>query len=195
MEAQREKIRTELMDGVIKVVVNNGFDKATTRAITSSVSDIKLNDAYIYRYFQDKEDLFQKAFMRADKKFIQTINDNLHYIEETDVEVKERCRKLWYACWEFLLGDKDEYIFYLRYYYSAYFKEYALKEHMALYEAFMERFEKYVPQAKDVAGMMHTILEFALSELAKVDDPHLRLNEREKRNFELVWNIILLYSA
>jgi len=66
---------------------------------------------------------------------------------------------------------------------------------MALYKAFMERFEKYVPQTKDVAGMMHTLLEFALSELAKADDPNLRLNEREKRNFELVWNIILLYFS
>lgn len=195
MVAQREKIRTALMDGTVKVIANSGFDKATTRAITTSVSDVKLNETYIYRYFLDKEDLFKKTFMRADHKFVEYISKNLRQIEELKENTKECCRRLWQSCWEFLLANREEYIFYLRYYYSVYFKEYALKEHMALYSTFLTDFARLVPNTTNVPAMMHTLLEFALSELAKADDVNMSKPQRESRNFDLVWNIILLHFS
>lgn len=55
------KVRNQLMDGVIKVVARDGFDKLTTRSIASECG---LHDTYIYRYFLDKEDLMRRAFIR-----------------------------------------------------------------------------------------------------------------------------------
>lgn len=56
-------VRSTLIDQTIKVVANEGLDKATTKAI---VGDTGINEAYIYKFFKDKDDLLVSSFSALD---------------------------------------------------------------------------------------------------------------------------------
>ena len=86
------KLRNQLMDGAIKAVSIYGLEGLTTRSIEQQC---KLKDSYIYRYFEDKEDLLKKAFLREDRSFINTIETNFSVMNNDNIDFKERCYSLW----------------------------------------------------------------------------------------------------
>ena len=64
---KREEISRSLIDGTIRVIAREGLDKASTKQIGRATS---MNEAYIYRYFADKDDLFSKAFDVLDEELL-----------------------------------------------------------------------------------------------------------------------------
>lgn len=60
---KHENIRQAFIQSAIRVVARAGLDKTTTKAIAA---DAGLNEAYIYRCFESKEDLLRAAFHMAD---------------------------------------------------------------------------------------------------------------------------------
>ena len=60
---KQDEIRRRLIDGTIHVIARDGLDKASTKQIGITTST---NEAYIYRCFEDKEDMFSKAFDSLD---------------------------------------------------------------------------------------------------------------------------------
>ena len=73
---KQDETRRMLIDGTIHVIARDGLDKATTKQIGLETS---INEAYIYRCFAGKEDMFAKTFDRlaAEGKEKQIIA--LHY--------------------------------------------------------------------------------------------------------------------
>jgi len=56
---KQDELRRRLIDGTIHVIAQDGLDKATTKQIRIETS---INQAYIYRCFEDKEDMLKKTF-------------------------------------------------------------------------------------------------------------------------------------
>ena len=97
MLSQREhqEKRQKLIDSTIQLVAERGIGDISTKNI-GLVSGI--NEAYIYRYFESKEDLLVKAFSYVDNGFLGMILENYPILQYESVEYEERCRLLFNAC-------------------------------------------------------------------------------------------------
>lgn len=104
------------IEGTVRVVARDGLDKTTTKAIATEAG---LSEAYIYRCFESKEALLCAAFHMEDVAFAYFLKQNLVGIHIQNTPWKDRAFQLWSASWRFILGRRDDCLFYLRYYYSA----------------------------------------------------------------------------
>lgn len=111
------------IEGTVRVVARDGLDKTTTKAIATEAG---LSEAYIYRCFESKEALLCAAFHMEDVAFAYFLKQNLVGMHIQNAPWKDRAFQLWSASWRFILGRKDDCLFYLRYYYSANCRTYAL---------------------------------------------------------------------
>ena len=115
------------IEGTVRVVAKDGLDKTTTKAIATEAG---LSEAYIYRCFESKEALLCAAFHMEDVAFAYFLKQNLVGMHIQNAPWKDRAFQLWSASWRFILGRKDDCLFYLRYYYSANCRTYAYEEHL-----------------------------------------------------------------
>ena len=76
-------LKRELIEGTIDTVATLGLENTTTNAICTTC---KINVAYIYRFFADKEDLIAKAFGFVDEQFLQQILDNYTVLNYESIE-------------------------------------------------------------------------------------------------------------
>ena len=74
---KHQNVRNRLIENTIKIIAENGFDKTTTKAIVSGTG---INEAYIYRDFADKEDLFVKVFEKLDEELFAKLMQHLPVI-------------------------------------------------------------------------------------------------------------------
>ena len=72
-QAIHEQRRAALIEGAVRAVAERGLENTSTNLI-SRISG--LNEAYIYRYFENKEDLLAKAFAESDDRFLSVILDS-----------------------------------------------------------------------------------------------------------------------
>lgn len=160
---RNENIRQAFIQSAIRVVARVGLDKTTTKAIAA---DAGLNEAYIYRCFEGKEDLLRAAFHMADVNFASIIRQNLFHMKNSDLPWKERAFRLWSACWRFVLESRDVCAFYLRYYYSANCRKYAYEEHLQYFQELIamtaSAFRPETNAYMVVHQMFDTMLSFAV---------------------------------
>ena len=103
---KQEKIRQDLIDGTIHVIAREGLDKASTKQIGLETS---INEAYIYRCFNDKEDLFAKVFDSLDEELLAKTMQHLEIMYVRDMDFELRCHFYFAAIWGFLLGNREHY--------------------------------------------------------------------------------------
>lgn len=160
---KQDEIRQKLIDGTIHVIARDGLEKATTKSIGEETS---INQAYIYRHFDDKEDMFSKAFDVLDEDLLATTMKYIDVMYMTSLDFKMRSRFYFSAVWECLLEDRDECIAYVRYFYSPYFIKYSAKTHEKRFEPLLNKLR---PAFKDEADvwmilnhMLNVMLDFAI---------------------------------
>ena len=123
---KRDEIRQKLIDGTIHVIAKEGLDKASTKQIGLTTST---NEAYIYRCFKGKEDMFAKTFDSLDEELFSKAMQfaEVMYLSGLELELRSRC--YFFAVWEFLLSNRDKCLAYMQYFYSPYFVKYSAKDH------------------------------------------------------------------
>ena len=67
-------VQNRLIDQTITAIAEYGLDKTTTKAI---VKGTDINEAYIYRYFRDKEDLLSHVFDTLDEELVNKVMQHL----------------------------------------------------------------------------------------------------------------------
>ncbi len=162
---KQDDIRLKLIDGAIHVIARDGLDKATTKHIGTETG---INEAYIYRCFSDKEDLFNKAFETLDDELVAKVMLHLPIMYETSVEYELRCRFFFAAIWTFLIGSYDRCIAYVRYYYSSYFVRYSAETHRRRFLPIVEKFYDAFKDEADVWMILNHILNVMLDFAVKV---------------------------
>lgn len=125
----REEMRFTLLDSTVKTIEQLGLDKATTRNISRRAN---LNEAYIYRIFNDKEDLFKETFAQLDREMVTFLQNELESVAEEETDLEAKYRPLFFAFWKYLLDNKGKCLCFIRYYFSPYFKKYSLEDHREL---------------------------------------------------------------
>ena len=190
MLSQREhqEKRQKLIDSTIQLVAERGIGDISTKNI-GLVSGI--NEAYIYRYFESKEDLLVKAFSYVDNGFLGMILENHPILQYESVEYEERCRLLFNACWRFIRSHPRKLVFYVRYYYFAFFEKYSAQEHERRYAVLMEKMQPAFPDSVSVSMLLHYILDNLLGMAVKhLNDPEEKAEETAEACFRLIFAVV-----
>lgn len=152
-------VQSRLIDRTIIVIAENGLDKTTTKAI---VKGTDINEAYIYRYFSDKEDLLSHVFDALDEELVAKVMQHLPVMYMRELEYELRCRVFFEAVWKFLLGNKEKCLAFVRYYYSPYFTKYSAESHKRRYVPVVEKFKEAFKDEADVWMILNHILNVML---------------------------------
>lgn len=162
---KHNEIRQRLIDGTIHVIAKEGLDKASTKQIGLVTST---NEAYIYRCFEDKEDMFAKAFDSLDEELFTKTMQHVGIMYLSEVEFELRCRGYFFAVWEFLLRNRDKCLTYVRYFYSPYFTRYSAENHKKRFMPLLTKFSDAFKDEADVWMILNHILNVMLDFAVKV---------------------------
>lgn len=152
-------VQSRLIDRTIIVIAENGLDKTTTKAI---VKGTDINEAYIYRYFRDKEDLLSHVFDTLDEELVAKVMQHLPVMYMRELEYELRCRVFFEAVWKFLLGNKEKCLAFVRYYDSPYFTKHSAESHKRRYVPVVEKFKEAFKDEADVWMILNHILNVML---------------------------------
>ena len=160
-----EEHRRVLIDGTIRVIAAEGLDKATTKQIGTLTST---NEAYIYRCFKDKEDMFAQTFAFLDEELVLACLSPISIMYMEDLEYETRCRLFFSSVWKFLLGNSDKCFAFIRLYYSPYFVKYSAEEHKSRFAPFLDKFKVSFREEANVWMILNHILDTMLAFAVKV---------------------------
>lgn len=166
--------RRQLIEGTIQVIARDGLDKATTKQIGIETA---ANEAYIYRCFRDKTDMFAQAFDCLDDELLSNLMQHIPimYVQTMDFEM--RCWGFFSAVWRFILDNQDRCQAYIQYYYSPYFKKHSAEIHKRRYVPLVEKFQDAFREEANVWMLLNHILNVMLDFAIKVFDGALPDNE------------------
>lgn len=162
---KQDELRRRLIDGTIHVIARDGLDKASTKQIGIETN---INQAYIYRCFEDKEDMLAKAFDKLDDELLAKAMQHVEVMYMKSMEYEMRCRFYFLAIWKLLLEDRDECIAYVRYYYSPYFTKYSVETHKRRFKPLVDKFKDAFKDEADVWMILNHILNVMLDFAVKV---------------------------
>jgi AcrR family transcriptional regulator len=192
-------IREALIENTIHLIGNHGFEKATTKGIVSlgiTTSSIRLNEVYIYRVFGSKELLYSEAFSKLDNELFTLVRSITRNFFDDPAPFRERMHHLFDKIWRFLVDNECRCRCYVRYYYSAYFREQSLRAHRALLDSQKEMFAPIFKDECDVISLIHTtfmtIMDFSIRVFnGDLDDSE----ENAYHIFNLLYSSLSTYFA
>ncbi|MBE6761880.1 MAG: TetR/AcrR family transcriptional regulator [Ruminococcaceae bacterium] len=156
---KQDNLRQSLIDGTIHVVAQNGLDKTTTKAISTITG---INEVYIYRLFENKEELLVKSFDSLDERLLEKALLHTDIMSLNEMDYETRCRIYFFTMWRFLIGNRDEIFMYVRYYYSPYFIKYSVATHKNRFKPLVKKFEESFKDEADVWMILNHILNVML---------------------------------
>lgn len=157
---QKETMKRNIMESTVRVVAREGLEKTTTRLISL---ESKLNEAYIYRCFENKEHLLAETFWNEDVRFAHQIQKSLPVMQMSGLTWEEKCFLLWNSCWGFIIKQPEDCRFYIRYYYSANFRKYAYERHMKFFKPLIDKISFAFRRGVNVDMLVHQIFDTMLS--------------------------------
>ena len=152
--------RQALIESAVRVVARDGLERTTTRSISV---DSGLNEAYIYRAFADKDDLLRAALHLEDARLIFYIVKLLPAMSDTSLSWHDRCYNLFKPVWDFIIEEPDDFVFYVRYYYSANFNRFAAEEHNESFRTLENVMASVFKPDVPVSIILHQVFETMLS--------------------------------
>lgn len=188
---KQDAIRQGLIDGTIHVIATEGLDKASTKQIGLTTN---INEAYIYRCFKDKEDLFSNTFTFLDDELVSKATQHLPVMYMTEIEFETRCRIFFTSIWKFLLGNSDKCLTYVRYFYSTYFSKYSATEHEKRFMPLVIEFKKVFRDEADVWMILNHILNVMLDFAVKVHNNQMSKDDNYAEHvFRVIYASIKQY--
>ena len=134
--------QSALIDAAIRAVARDGLEKTTTRSIGSVAG---INDAYIYRYFKDKEDLLSRAYILVNEDLVSLLMHRIGEAGKMAIEYgRQRFAYVLRGLWDVLLENRDICLFCDYYYHSASYQKYAADAHHTLAISLLDKMgERY----------------------------------------------------
>lgn len=172
---EQREIQQTFIRSAIRVIAQKGLVKATTKAIAA---DAGLNEAYIYKCFKGKDELLAEALHDRDEGLAVFLRREFPNVLAETSPWRDRCFHLWEKTWKFILGERDDCIFYLRYYSSPDFYAYERDRQQQYYHALIHRVAYLFRPETDLDMLMHQVFETMPAFAAHVmaGDKHLLQN-------------------
>lgn len=167
---KQDEMRQKLIDGTIRVIAKEGLDGATTKQIRLASS---INEAYIYRCFKDKEDMFAQTFAFLDEELFAKTMEHVAVMYQSDMAFVMCCRHYFFAVWSFLLSNRDKCLAYIRYFYSPYFIKCSVEEHEKRFWPLVAKIRDAFKEEADVWMILNHILNVMLDFAVKVHNKQM----------------------
>ena len=188
---KQDDTRRRLIDGTIHVIARDGLDKATTKQIGIETAT---NEAYIYRCFSGKEDMFAKTFESLDEELVGVAMQHVPVMYMPEMTYETRCWMFFSSVWKFMLGNKDKCLTFIRYYYSPYFKQCSAESHNRRYKPLVEKFKEAFRDEANVWMLLNHILNVMLDFAVKVFDGAVQDNtDTAEHVFRLIYGSVQQY--
>lgn len=182
------EMKQHFIKSVVRVVAKYGLEKTTTKAIAA---EAKLNEAYIYKCFSGKDELLWEALHMEDVNFAVLLHETLPVMQRSDIPWKERAFILWKTCWDFILEEPDDCIFYIRYYFSACCLGSTHQSHMRDFQPIIEKTRPSFKEGTHMDMLIHQIFSTMLFFASRVMSNDLENNEATtKWTFEQIYSFI-----
>ena len=182
---KQEEIKRKLIEGTTRVIAREGLDRATTKQIGTETN---LNEAYIYRCFHGKEELFAGVFDLLDRELYGAVLAQMPLLLSGKLKVEDRCRIAFVNVWRVLLQNEDKFLCYIRYYYSPYFAKYSNQKHQDLYQPVIDQFKAFFTEGANVWMLLNHMLHVMINFAVKVYDGSLKDDDdTEEHVFRLVF--------
>lgn len=181
---KQEAIRHAMIDGTIHVIARDGLENATTKLLAKESG---VNEAYIYRFFDGKDDMLVKTFENLDEELLNSIQSNIIYMKVQNMEMRERCWLTFCGVWKFLIGNKEKCLTFIRYYYSPYFDRYSAESHKKRYEGLVKIMSRAFNEDAYVWMILNHILNVMLDFAVKVFNGTM---ENTDDNVEHVFRVV-----
>lgn len=183
--------KEKLIEATVQIISEHGLENLRAAEICKIAG---VNIAYLYDFFENKDDLIAQAFAASDERFLKTILDNFPVLHYQSIDYEMRCRVLFMRCWEHIMNRRMYTVFYVRYYYSSSFQKYAHDEHMKRYAGLIERMKPAFPETADVKVIMHHILDSLLGMAMKqINDPQESDEAAAETNFGIIFSVVKNY--
>lgn len=160
---KQDMIRQRLIEGTIHVIANEGLEGASTKQIGLAAA---INEAYIYRCFENKEDMFAKTFDSLDEELLAKTMQHIEVMGMSEMEFVQRCRRYFFEVWGFLLSNRDKCLTYIQYFYSPYFTKHSAGGHKKRFAPLVTKFRAAFKDEADVwmilNHMLNVIFDFAV---------------------------------
>lgn len=171
---KHNNIYDTLIERTITVIANLGLDKTTTKAIVDGTG---INEVYIYRHFASKEDLLAKAFECLDQELVNKINQHISIMNMSGLDGETRSRLMFMSLWEFLVGNRERCLAFVRYHYSPYFQKYSYESHRVRFQPVVDKFSEVFIEEADVWMILSHILNIMLDFAVKVHHDQMPNND------------------
>lgn len=163
------EIKELFINNAIHLIAKGGFERATTKELThygGHLPSVKMNEAYIYRIFGSKENLYEAAFLSLDRELYDAFCSGINLVGRQGDDARSRMYEFFLLAWKFILGDEDRCRCYLRYYYSIYFRGHSLEVHNKLFGEVISILKPFFKDEADVFSILHsvftTLFDFAI---------------------------------
>lgn len=173
------------------VIATEGLDKTTTKAIAVGSG---INEAYIYRNFFDKEDLLSKTFDALDEELLAETLERISVMYMTELEFDLRCRIFFEGVWNFMIGNKNKCLAFIRYYYSPYYKRNSAVKHKQRFWVLVEKLKEAFIEEADVWMILNHILHVMLAFAVMVHNEQMPSEDNYSEHvFRVIYESIKQY--
>lgn len=188
---EQKDIKQALIQSAIHTIASVGIDNATTKLLATNAG---VNEVYIYRIFDGKENLFKEAFNFVDHDFSSAILKFLPMVYNPKHDIETRFKNLFELIWQYAVNDKEKCSFFIRYYYSRYYTNEISQERKTIYGDVMKRFDTAFARGTDTWWLFNHMLDVVFSSAVKVLRDEIEDNSKTQENiFNLLFPAIKQY--
>ena len=183
--------RQKLINSTIAVVASNGLADTTTKTICAKA---KLNEAYLYRNFSNKDHLLLETYLYENEKLMRLIIDEADnqskYVETKSL--KERSKAVVSKVWDFLTENPNVCKYLVYYYQSSQFTKHALAEHNKWVNILLNKLNlEYFNEKEYAKTLLYVLFNTVFSMAKQVADNRLpNTNETAEMVFKCVYIFI-----
>lgn len=182
--------RQALLQSTVRAVAKYGMKDVSTRNISG---DAGVNDAYIYRYFKDKEDLLVQAYLLENDRFMRHVIRRIELVQEQAAlqEMRDRYCIIFHTAWRYLLDTPNVCRFFMYYYHSPNFEKYAQEAYKKQLDLLTEKIIHLFNGVEDAKHCLYALFVLMNSFAIQVVNSELPDNaETEDRVFRMTYNAI-----
>lgn len=191
------EVRQLLMNNTIHLVANGGFESATTKELTfcgGSLPDLKMNEVYIYRLFGSKENLYEQTFLYLDREVFNAFRTGANFAGGLTQDTEGKLYRIFDTAWQFIITHEEHCRCYVRYYYSAYFKNQSQEQHLKLFEKMIQKLVPLFKEDADVVSILHSVFTAIFDFAIRVYNGELENSEENRLHiFHVLYCIVSAY--
>lgn len=116
----KESYEARFIEGVIKIVAKVGIENIRTKQIAEYAG---VSEATLFRAFNTKEDVLRAAFLYVDKKISDILSKGRLEKNDPAVPFEQMVFTIWQQVYRYLLDNREETIFLIRYRYSSLYSD------------------------------------------------------------------------